>query len=266
MSGSDRRVQARDEVPFYFTAGQERLFGVLTAPAATDSRSGILLLQGGVYVLSTNRNRSFVRLARRLAGLGHWVMRIDFRGVGESTGIISGYALDDPNVCDVSAALDCLEAAGVDQIAVVGSCFGARAGLQAACEHPLLSAVVLFSPPLGDAGLGEAPTPDRIGTLFSNQITTIWRRRIPTLFIYGENDPSYQDFKMASAATFAPLFGQDSPFGIKTLAGHAHTLQRVSIQNALIEEIVEWFAQLSASSCSDALGRARPRWRSSSGR
>ncbi len=116
------------QTPLYFPAGENRLFGVLTSPPGPESGLGVLLLAGGVYVLSTNRNRVFVRLARELAGLGHQVLRIDFRGVGESTGTISSYDLADPNVEDVRGAMDVLQAASVSGVIVVGSCFGAGRG------------------------------------------------------------------------------------------------------------------------------------------
>lgn len=250
VGGSDVSIrknslaEAHDEMPFYFPSGADMLFGVITSPVVEDSGFGILLLSGGVYVLSSNRNRMFVRLARILAGQGHRVLRIDYRGVGESTGIIDGYALDAPNVSDVRAAVDCLSAAGSERIVVVGSCFGARAALHAAVRYPSLAAMVLFACPLGDREKGEAPTPDRVGPLFLDHLGTLRRRQIPTLLVYGTEDSYYLDFQGGLVGPLGALFDEASPLEVTTLPGHAHSLYRVDIQDAFIDLVADWLPRV----------------------
>jgi pimeloyl-ACP methyl ester carboxylesterase len=242
VNGHGEAAQARHERPVYFTAGDTPLFGVLTAPTGPPTGTGVLLLAGGIYVLSTNRNRMYVRLARRLAALGHTVLRIDFRGVGESAGVIGDYSIADPNPGDAAAAVRCLLAVGVQRVAIVGSCFGARSALEAAADDPALARLVLFSPPVGDEGEGDAPEPHDIGPRFTEQLRTLWRRRIPTLVVYGRGDRYYRDFRAAVAGPLAGFFGATSPFVVHTLPGHAHTLQHVSTQDRLIDESVAWLA------------------------
>ncbi|MGK5627801.1 alpha/beta hydrolase [Streptomyces sp. URMC 123] len=231
---------AYDERPCYLDADGERLFAVVTEPVGEPSGTGVLLLSGGVYVLSTNRNRMFVTLARRLAGRGHRVLRLDYRGVGESTGVISDYALDSPNPADVSAAVACLTEAGSRRIAAVGSCFGARAALHTLAGHPALESLVLLSPPVGDAGRGEAATLDEVGPLFLDRLRTLRDRRVPTLLFYGEEDPSHRDVRMASAGPLGELLAPGSPLTVRTVPGQAHGLQRVSAQEAFTAAALDW--------------------------
>jgi pimeloyl-ACP methyl ester carboxylesterase len=244
---------ARDEVPLYFPAGEDQLFGVLTNPVADDSGIGVLLLSGGVYVLSTNRNRLFVRFARRLSADGHRSLRMDYRGVGESTGVIGRYALDDPSVVDVQAGLDQLTDAGARRIVVIGSCYGARAGMHAAVSHPALAAMVLLAPPVGDEGRGDAATADQVGALFVAGLTTLHRRGVPTLLIYGRDDDSYRDLSTAMVRPpLSGLFGAGSTLTVRTLAGKAHGLQRIDIQDSFLTMALHWIATAVGGTGADA--------------
>jgi pimeloyl-ACP methyl ester carboxylesterase len=237
-------VWAEHEEPLYLAAGPDWLSGVLTSPSGEVSGMGVLLLAGGVYVLSSNKNRLFVRLARRLAGAGHHVLRIDYRGVGESTGTIGGYALDDPNPLDVRAALDHLTTVGVRRLVAVGSCYGARAAMHVAAGDPALAGMVLFAPPVGDTGRGEAPIPDLIGPIFTDRLRTLAARRIPALLVYGEEDGYYQDFQLARSGPLGCLFGPNSTLAVSTLPGKAHGLQRVSTQQAFLELTFDFLSSL----------------------
>ncbi|MEU6073975.1 alpha/beta fold hydrolase [Micromonospora sp. NPDC047074] len=238
-------ARAADERPFYFRAGAEHIFGVLTEPTAADSGVGVLLLSGGVYVLSTNRNRLYVRMARQLAAQGHRSLRIDYRGVGESTGMIGDYPLDDPNVPDVEAAIGQLVAAGARRIVLVGSCYGARAAMHVAAGHPALASMVLLAPPLGDRGRGAAATPDEVGKVFQDRLSTLWRRRIPTLLLYGQEDNYYHDFARASAEPWlSGLFGDGSALVLRTLPGKAHGLQRIDLQDVFVDTVLDWVASV----------------------
>jgi len=221
---------------------------VISSPRPADGApadgTGVLLLSGGVYVLNTNKNRMHVRLSRELTALGMHVLRFDYRGVGESTGTIGEYALDDPNPLDVLAAMDCLLDAGTSRIAVVGSCYGARAALHALADHPALCAAVLLAPPLGDAGRGAAETPADIGPIFLDRVLTLWRRAIPTLFVYGEQDAYYRDFQACAQGPLASVLADGSPLTVTTLPGQMHGLQRVATQGSFIEATQRFLANI----------------------
>ncbi|MFE4924868.1 alpha/beta hydrolase [Streptomyces sp. NPDC056661] len=234
------RVDAHHEEPLFLAAGDDRIFGVLTSPSREPSGLGVLLLAGGVYVLNTNKNRMFVDMARLLGGAGHYVLRIDYRGVGESTGTIGGYALDDPNPLDVRSAMHRLLGTGVQKLVLVGTCYGARAAMHVAAEDPELAGMILFAPPIGDLDRGEAPTADRIGPLFVDRLGKLAHRRIPTSLIYGVDDAYYHDFQQAKNGPLAELFQPGSPLSVTTLPGKAHGLERVATQQAFTDFAVRF--------------------------
>jgi pimeloyl-ACP methyl ester carboxylesterase len=96
-----------------------------------------VLLPGGWYGTSTNGNRIFVRLARELAEMGFPVIRVDWRGIGESGGEIDRFELDEPFPDEARAAADVLLADGCEDVALVGFCFGAHSALTAAVDLPV---------------------------------------------------------------------------------------------------------------------------------
>jgi pimeloyl-ACP methyl ester carboxylesterase len=148
-----------DEGPFFFPAGGEKLFGVVTRPEG-DEHSGpavIVLGGGGTTPTATGRNRFYVTLCRRLARLGHVALRFDYHGLGDSTGS-SEFRLDRPFIDDVEGAVSSLADSGVDRYVLVGMCFGARTALSAAPGLPDVAGLVLLAPPVRDFALSEPKT------------------------------------------------------------------------------------------------------------
>ena len=140
------RATARDEEPVYFPAGAHQLFGVLTRPVVESNSCAVLLIKGGSpNLVSFQRNRLAVRIARRAAGLGYHVLRFDWHGVGESGGPLEAFRLDRPFGDDVVAAVKWLQAQGFAQVLLVGSCYGGRAALMAARKLHGIGGVVLVS-------------------------------------------------------------------------------------------------------------------------
>jgi dienelactone hydrolase len=143
------------ERPVYFPAGADTLFGILTLPADREARTGLIMLVGAGSPLTTNRNRLSVRICREIAALGYAGFRMDYHGLGESTGSVDGFRLDRPFVDDVAAAVKYLESQGVDRVVLAGSCFGARTALSAAATLDNVDAVILMASAVRDYALGE---------------------------------------------------------------------------------------------------------------
>lgn len=144
MSGS--RVGAANEIPVFIPAGDETLFGILTRPDVSATDAAVVLAHGGSpSMTSFQRNRIAVRLARRLAARGCHVLRFDYHGVGESTGWIERFRLDDPCSPDLQAAARWLRDQGFARLVVVGSCFGGRTALAAARGIEGLEAIALIA-------------------------------------------------------------------------------------------------------------------------
>jgi pimeloyl-ACP methyl ester carboxylesterase len=147
--GSSLEASTREETPLFFPAGENTLFGVLSAPPAGGNGTAAVILPGGWYTTSTGRNRLLVRMARRLAGAGYHAFRFDFRGVGDSSGSIGAFRPDEPLEEDLEGALRCLEARGLSRFVLVGVCFGSRTALAGAAGIPGLAGLALVSSPLG---------------------------------------------------------------------------------------------------------------------
>ena len=241
---ADNRSQANDEHFVYIPVGPDQLFGVLTEPVGIPSGLSVLLLSGGMYTTSTNRNRMFVNLARDLAGCGHRVLRFDYRGVGESTGVIGPYALSDPNPADVVGAIECLTAQGRDDVAVVGCCYGARAAMQTLAEDPRVRSMVLMAPPLGDEARGNIGESCDVGALFLKYAETLRARNIPALFVYGARDSYYRDFQRVRHTHLDELFSDDSSLAVQVLPGELHGLSWVSSQELFARTTLDWISRL----------------------
>lgn len=243
---AETRAQADDEHFVYIPVGADHLFGVMTEPVGKRSGLGVLLLSGGMYTLSTNRNRMFVDLARDLAGHGHRVLRFDYCGVGESTGVIGQYLLSDPNPADVAGAIECLTAAGRTDFVAVGCCYGARAAMHTLSEHACLRSMVLLAPPLGDEMRGEIDDACDVGALFLKHAETLRARGTPTLFIYGEQDRYYRDFQMVRHTRLEGLFSDDSSLAIQVFPGEWHGLSWIKAQELFVRTTLDWISQLIA--------------------
>lgn len=123
-----------DEVPAWFDAAGNTLFGVFTRSTVDPLGVTVLMVPTGGVPLGTGRNRWQVHLARRLAADGYHSFRFDYHGAGESTGHIAEWRLDRPFKDDVLGAVRWLESHGLNRIVVVAACFGTRSALWAAAE------------------------------------------------------------------------------------------------------------------------------------
>jgi pimeloyl-ACP methyl ester carboxylesterase len=145
-----------DEVPVFFPAASETLLGMVTRPRGHDLGIGVVLLDAGRYTTSAGRNRLRSRMARRLADRGFHVLRFDYHGVGDSTGVVPEFVLGEPFTDDFGAAAQVLRADGIERIIAVGDCFGARTALAgAALGSPAAAGLVLTLLPWRDSGRTE---------------------------------------------------------------------------------------------------------------
>jgi pimeloyl-ACP methyl ester carboxylesterase len=126
----------------------DRLFGIVSRPRrATSRRPAIVLLDAG-RVSHVGWGRGAVELARRLAGAGHVVLRMDPAGIGDSDAMPDGpdevlysrEAVDDP-----IAAFDRLEGEAPAGFVVVGTCSGAHFAWHAAIRDARVVGVALIN-------------------------------------------------------------------------------------------------------------------------
>jgi pimeloyl-ACP methyl ester carboxylesterase len=139
----------------YFEADGETLFGVLTRPTGASNGVGILLLSSGLATASPGRNRVYTRFGRQLAANGFTSLRFDYRGTGESTGLMEKFRLADPVVPDAVGAAQVLADDGITDVISIGVCYGARTALASAEHIDTLRGMVLLAPPMRDFEIGE---------------------------------------------------------------------------------------------------------------
>lgn len=146
---------AADEQPIFLPMGDETLFAIVTHPSTAPRGAALLIFSGGAWCTSLGRNRTFTRLARRAAAHGYHALRIDYQGVGESSGSPREFKLDKPFSGDVVVAVEALRAQGVERFYLFGTCFGARVVAEAALLIDGVSGLVLSAAPVRDFELNQ---------------------------------------------------------------------------------------------------------------
>lgn len=139
------RPDGTAEEPFWFRRGDDVLFGVYNSPADRSSTAGIVCIHNGGYNMTAHHNQMWTRLCRQAAADGLHALRFDLTGTGDSTGTDVrnpyGQAAD-----DTLAAVEWLQARGVERVVLVGTCRGAMIALGAAPRTPGLAGVFLCAP------------------------------------------------------------------------------------------------------------------------
>lgn len=125
-----------------------RMFGVLTSPTQSSSGQGVVLLNAGA-IHRIGANRMYVTLARRLAAMGHHVLRVDLSGIGDSPeriGQPENVVYHPHAVEDAAAAARFLRAHGLENVRVAGLCAGAYHAFKAALVEPAITGFVAINP------------------------------------------------------------------------------------------------------------------------
>ncbi len=227
-SGEDLAGCQPDETAGLWSVAGESIFYVVSKPAAP-ARAGVLLLQGVGRVPASNSHSLWVRLARALARVGVASVRLDYRGVGESSGILRAPDMDpDAPVTDEAAfGFQLLSDLGCVRLSAVGVCVGARvAAATALARDAPLARVLLLAPPVGSAFtlFKEAASLERAGT--------------DVVVAYGDSELYAQEFKEANARLTAdPVLGA-LPLDPVWLPGRIRGLTTLPTQAAVTELVM----------------------------
>lgn len=124
-----------------FDVEGDRLVGVL---AGGDGSRGVLVVVGGPQY-RVGSHRQFVHLARAVSARNYPVLRFDYRGLGDSEGILRGF---EHVSTDIGAAIDLLfaQAPTTREVVLWGLCDGASAALLYAPSDPRVSGIVMLNP------------------------------------------------------------------------------------------------------------------------
>lgn len=139
----------------------DHLAAVITAPDGPTT-SMVVLLQGAGGAPHSHKYRLWTRTARRLAERRIASVRLDYRGVGDSTGPY-GFDMEDPPVDEIMAVAS-VAASALDatRIGLAGNCIGARAVFGVAERLPGCRSVVSILPQsLGPVMRRRRPAPAR---------------------------------------------------------------------------------------------------------
>jgi pimeloyl-ACP methyl ester carboxylesterase len=169
-----------NEYPLYLPHRDVHLATVLTLPD-TDPRGVVLLLPGGGAGRS-HKNRMWTRLAERLAERDIAAVRMDYPGIGDSTGAADSFGLGTTPVDEAVAVMETArKLAGVDHTGVLGHCYGARTaiGLASHMDSCVTAAITVFGgrKVLTDAkGPSQRRPPEALARRLARKVRSVARR------------------------------------------------------------------------------------------
>lgn len=129
----------------YFGPASARLFAVLHRPAANRGKAGVVLCYpiGQEYMRA---HRTYVELARTLAGTGRNVLRFDYFGCGDSAGEATAGNLERWRD-DIRQAIEELRSrAGVSSVYLIGARIGANLAADVGAARHDVAGTVLWEP------------------------------------------------------------------------------------------------------------------------
>jgi len=131
-------------VPTWFGPEDRPLFGWIHVPSEPNGQGVVLCPSIGLEGEACQM--AYRSLATLLAGSGCAVLRFDYHGTGDSTGLLT-----DPDrvaewMADIAACLDYLRAAGATRLHLVGARLGATLAARAASEDGGVESLTLWYP------------------------------------------------------------------------------------------------------------------------
>ena len=133
------------EYPVFVPVGDHHIAAIVTIPEG-DPRGVVVFTTGGGGAPRSQRFRLWTKAARELALQGIASVRMEYPGVGDSTGIGRiGLGWSKLPVDDViEVARFAMSVVGTDQLGLCGNCAGARSSIRAADSLPECRSLALF--------------------------------------------------------------------------------------------------------------------------
>jgi pimeloyl-ACP methyl ester carboxylesterase len=246
----------------------DHLAAVLTAPDSP-AESLVILLQGAGGAPHSHKYRLWTRTARGLAERGIASVRMDYRGVGDSTGQY-GFDMEDPPVAEIvavaSVAVSALEAT---RIGLAGNCIGARAVFGVAERLPGCRSVVSILPQSLGPVMRRRPASGRrvvsgalrrLGLRPPAQLIPEVARVLPStavLFLHGGDEETRRRLGRGLEGLRQGA-GPSARAEMRVLpTGGGAGLRPVQTQEAVIEAIVDWMEETIGPGSVDRLDRER---------
>ncbi len=124
------------------------LVGVVTEPSSpVTAKPAVILLNSGI-LHHVGASRLYVRMARRLAALGHTAFRFDFSGIGDSEPRRDTLSASESAVVETREAMDLLQArkGGGSRFVLLGLCSGADMGFKVSAVDERVIGLVQLDP------------------------------------------------------------------------------------------------------------------------
>jgi exosortase A-associated hydrolase 2 len=133
------------EEPFFFAGERCRLFGVLHRPKLFPTK-GCFVFCHPFAEEKLWTHRVYVSFARELAGRGHWVLRFDTTGNGDSEGELSTTTVESA-LADIGSAIEILKTrAEASEVSLLGMRLGATFAAAVAAQREDIDRLVLWEP------------------------------------------------------------------------------------------------------------------------
>jgi pimeloyl-ACP methyl ester carboxylesterase len=268
-----------EELPVYVHSRGEGIGAVVTLPPGDSVTTGVILVAGRARDRA-HRNGMWVKAAAALAREGVYVMRLDYPGVGNSTGEPQVFSLEKPPAWAVKdAARFLLEHTPVKRILLVGTCYGARLILASAVRIPEVFGVGMIAAPtfvriptfwrrlwnrirdrlrwrredaapnpavaIEQSREGNLAAERRVSPEFARSLRAFLRRgRI--WFLYGEDDYMYDELRFALERLRPPA----DRYELEVVPGAIHVFRTVAIQEMTVDRVVAWCSRMLSSPAS----------------
>lgn len=132
------------EHPVFVPCGRKYIAAVVALPDEMEPQAVVLFTPGGGGTLRSHLFRLWTKAARELADRGIATVRMEFAGIGDSTGEVAMGFNNLPAEDVQILAQFAMEAAGTTKLGLCGSCGGARTSLKAVRSLPTCESMVLF--------------------------------------------------------------------------------------------------------------------------
>lgn len=259
------------EVPVYIPSRGERVGGVVSMPEDAASPVGVVMVAGRARD-RVHRNGMFVRMSRELARSGLYALRLDYPGVGISTGPPQIFSLERPPIWAIQDACRFLvENTPVRRVLLVGTCFGGRLQLQAAPTIAeavglavVSSPVLARTPSFGRRALGRLtralprprPSSDggpnamrqrrEHGLALQRRVSPAFARaanrfaeRGHMYFLYGAGDFLADEIRFALERLNLP----SGSYEIEFTPGEMHVFASTAAQDVTVSKVADWCAR-----------------------
>ena len=121
------------------------LVGIISKPppALDDScYPGIIIMNAGL-LHRIGPNRLHVKIARKMAAAGFFVLRFDFSGIGDSSARDDNLPFDQSSISEAQEAMHYLHSTrGIEKFILAGICSGANIALNITCIDPCVIGVI----------------------------------------------------------------------------------------------------------------------------